>query len=565
MMRSTRLGLLGLFALLTGRAAPAAAQRDTLPLRPAFRLIDRYAERMMLNAGTPGMSLALVDKSGLITVRSYGYADIARKIRVTPATRFEIGSISKSFTAIALMQLRDEKKFDPSKPARSYLPWFTPSSRWRPVTGHDLLTHTAGLPADRDDIPSSRAQAYMARERSLGSAPGKRWAYSNIGFQVMGVLLEGLEHRAYPDIIRDRILTPLGMASTEAEFTNATRPHLAVGYLPLHDDRPSRPGDPLVEGSWIEYGSGDGAVVSNSTELGTYLTMLLNRGQGAHGRVLSEAGYTALMTPHALTERGGDHYGYGMFLGSLDSLPVFWHSGGMIGYTSYLIGIPSLGIGAVAFVNGPGEPDDVARFALEALTAAGRGDSLPDLPVTTLPWEVKDAAEYAGRFVSASGDSLVFAASGDSLLLVRGAQRDLLLRHGGDSFLGPAPEFALYPIRFGRGPEGVTEVWYGGDWYAGARYKGPRRFTVPKEWKAYTGHYRIMQPWEPSFRIVVRKGRLWWIGPGGNEEPLTPTGPASFRVGEAGSPETLRFDAVADGQALRATFSGMAYYRYFAP
>jgi hypothetical protein len=178
---------------------------------------------------------------------------------------------------------------------------------------------------------------------------------------------------------------------------------------------------------------------------------------------------------------------------------------------------------------------------------------------------VTGAADYAGRFVAPNGDSLVFASSGDSLLLVRGERRDLLLRDGTDSFLGPTPDFALYPIRFGRGPAGVTEVWYGGEWFAGERYRGPRQFTAPKAWQAYTGHYRIMQPWEPNFRVVLRKGGLWWIGPEGNEEPLTPTGPGSFRVGEAGSPETLRFDEIADGQALRATLSGMAYYRFFTP
>ncbi len=561
--KRTRALLLG--TLLAASATPAAAQHDTLSLRPAFRLIDRYAEQVMQSEGTPGLSLALVDKQGVITVRSYGYADVARRAPVTPATRFEIGSISKSFTTIALMQLRDEGRFDPSQPIRRYLPWFTPASRWRPVTGHDLLTHTAGLPADRDDIPSSRAQAYVARERTLGSAPGKRWAYSNIGFQVMGAVLERLERRPYPEIIRTRILEPLGMTGTEAEFTNATRPRLAVGYLPLYDDRPARPGDPLVEGTWIEYGSGDGSIVASSTELGAYLTMLLNRGQGPRGRVLSEAGYTALMTPYALTARGDDHYGYGMFLGTLDSLPVFRHSGGMIGYTSYLIGVPSLGIGAVAFVNGPGEPGDIARFALRTLAAASRGDSLPELPEVRPPWQVTDPTAYAGRFVSPDGDSLEFVASGDSLLLVRGDRREPLLRHGTDSFLGPSPDFSIYPIRFGRGPKGVTEAWYGGDWFAGESYRGPRRFTVPKEWQAYIGHYRIMQPWEPNFRVVVRKGRLWWIGPEGNEEPLTPTGAGSFRVGEPGSPETLRFDDIADGQALRATFSGMAYYRFFAP
>lgn len=564
-MRSTPPVMLAVTGLFLAAAAPATAQLDTLSLRPAFRLIDRYAAQMMQGANTPGLSLALVDRSGVITVRSYGYADIGRRIPVTPATRFEIGSISKSFTAIALLQLRDEGKFDPSRPVRDYLPWFTPASRWRPVTSHDLLTHTAGLPADRDDIPSSRAQAYLARERTLGSAPGSRWAYSNIGFQVMGVVLETLTKQRYPDIIRTRILEPLGMTGAAAEFTNETRPRLAVGYLPLYDDRPARPDDPLVEATWIEYGSGDGAIVANSTELGAYLTMLLNRGDGPRGRVLSEAGYTALMTPHARTERGGDHYGYGMFLGTLDSLPVFYHSGGMLGYTSYLIGVPSLGIGAVAFVNGPGDPDDVARFALQALAAAASGGSLPELPPIISPAHVDEPGRFAGRFLAPNGDSLLFMASGDSLFLVRGDRRDLLLHYGETSFLGPVPDFGLYPIRFGRTAEGVTEVWCGEAWYAGEHYTGPRRFVTPKEWRAYEGHYRIMQPWEPDFRIVLRKGQLWWIGPDGAEEPLTPTGPRTFRVGEAGSAEVLQFADVVDGGALRATLSGMAYYRYFAP
>ncbi len=108
-------------------------------------------------------------------------------------------------------------------------------------------------------------------------------------------------------------------------------------------------------------------------------------------------------------------------------------------------------------------------------------------------------------------------------------------------------------------------MWYGGKWFPGERYAGPRRFTPPREWQAYEGHYRIMQPWEPDFRVVLRKGKLWWIGPDGGEEMLTPTGPRTFRVGETGSAEVLQFADVVDGQALRATLSGMAYYRYFVP
>ncbi len=560
--------ILSLLVAGSAAAAPLGAQageRDTLGLRPSFRLIDRFVAQQMQSQNTPGLALALVDRMGTITVRSYGYEDLEQRTPVSPATRFQIGSISKSFTAIALLQLADEGRFDPGRPVQKYLPWFTPVSRWRPVTGHDLLTHTSGLPADRDDIPSSPAQGYMVRERVPGSAPGARWAYSNIGYQVLGQLLESIEGKPYSEIIRQRVLDPLRMTASEARFTHETRMFLARGYRHLHDDRPARRADPLVPAEWVEYGSGDGSVVSNAGDMGAYLGMLLKGGQGGQGVILTPQAYTSLMRPWAKTEGGGDDYGYGLFLGTLSGRLVFWHSGGMLGYSSYLIGEPALGVGAVVFVNGPGSPGRVARFALQALSAAMRGESLPPIPEPRPATSIEQPEQYAGVYRSAAGESLVFVAAGDSLLLVRGTRRDPLERFEEDAFLGPVPDFRLFPIRFGRDSQGVTEVWYGGDWYAGARHSGSPPPAAPRAWQAFVGHYRIMQPWEPSFRVVIRRGALIWIGPDGAEESLTPMAPREFRVGEDGSPERLRFEDVVDGRALKAVYSGMAYYRFFAP
>jgi CubicO group peptidase (beta-lactamase class C family) len=551
---------------LAGLAAPLPAQtHDTLGLRPAFRLIDRYAAQMMQEWGTPGLALALVDRAGVMTVRTYGYADLDRRLPVTPATRFEIGSISKSFTVISLLQLADEGKFDPKAPVTRYLPWFTPKTRWRPLTSHDLLTHTSGLPGDRDDVPSSLAQAYLARERTLGSAPGAHWAYSNIGFQVMGAVLEKLDQKPYSQSITDRILKPLGMTHTEAQFTHTTRPTLAVGYQQLYDDRPSRPDDPLVVAPWVEYGSGDGSIVSTAGDMGIYLTMYLNQGRGPNGVLLPEARIRTMLQPFAETGRDQDHYGYGMFLGQLDGRALFYHSGGMLGYSSMLMGEPSLGIGVAALINGPGSPGAVARFALRAIGAAMRGDSLPRLSDPAEPYQVEQPALYAGTFTSAGGTRLTFEAAGDALLLVDGAARTALMPNDTHSFLGPRDRFPLFPIRFAGDSTGMAEAWYGGEWYTGERYHGPRSFTAPAAWQAYPGHYRIMQPWEPNFRIVLRKGALWYISPDGSEEPLTQIGPSEFRVGEPNSAERLSFGNVVEGKALTATFSGMQYFRYFVP
>jgi CubicO group peptidase (beta-lactamase class C family) len=521
--------------------------------------------QMMQESGTPGMALALVDRAGVMTVRTYGYADLDRRIPVTPSTRFEIGSISKSFTVISLLQLAEEGKFDPQAPVTRYLPWFTPKTKWRPVTSHDLLTHTSGLPADRDDVPSSLAQAYLARERTLGSAPGTHWAYSNIGFQVLGAVLGTLDGKPYSQSITDRILKPLGMTQSEAQFTHATRPTLAVGYESLYDDRPSRPGDPLVVAPWIEYGSGDGSIVSTAGDMGVYLTMYLNRGRGPNGLLLPEARIQLMLHPFASTGRGDAHYGYGMGLGDLDGHPIFLHSGGMLGYTSILMGEPGFGIGAVAFVNGPGSPGAVARFALRAIGAAMRGDSMPRLPDPERAYQVNDARLYAGSYASPSGGKLTFEASGDSLILVDGPARSALMPYATRAFLGPRDRYPLFPLTFAGDSNGMAEVWYGDQWYAGERYHGPRTFSAPAAWQAYPGHYRIMQPWEPNFRIVLRKGALWYVAPGGNEEQLTQIGPNEFRVGEPNSAERLSFGTVVEGKALTATLSGMTYFRYFVP
>jgi CubicO group peptidase (beta-lactamase class C family) len=551
--------------LQAGASALHAQARDTVGLRPAFRQIDLFVSRSLQQHGTPGLSLALVDRRGLITARTYGYADLERFRPVERGTRFEIGSISKSFTALALMQLADSNRFNPALPVTQYLPWFTPSNRFTPITGHHLLTHTAGIPGDRDEIPSSRAQAYLARERTVATAPGSYWAYSNIGYQVLGVLLESLTGQRYADVIRQRILHPLGMDGAAAEFTNADRTNLAVGYQPMHDDRPARPGDPLVVAPWLEYGSGDGAIVASATDLGKYLTMLLNGGRGPDGRLLSERGFQRLMAPAAKIGDGGDAYGYGFFLGKLDGRPVFDHSGGMVGYSSYLIGDPSQGIGVVAFVNGPGEAGAVARFALRSLGAAMRGDTLPAIPEAGDPFQVSRATRFVGEFTSPDGQTLRFETGGDSLYLIDGGGRAALEQVSAGSFLGPRDRYPLYRFQFSGDSAGMTEVAYGGDWYASARYRGPRTFTAPAEWRSYVGHYRIMQPWEPNFRVVLRKARLWVVSPDGDEDPLTPVGPREFRIGGPQSAERLVFGNIVDGQALTATWSGMPYFRFFTP
>ena len=111
----------------------------------AYQRLDEFIARHMNETGAPGMTLALADRKGLLRTSQYGFADVKAGLKVQPETLFEIGSISKSFVAIAILQLADEGKLDLSKPVKDYLPWLKVESSYAPFTTHHLLSHTAGL------------------------------------------------------------------------------------------------------------------------------------------------------------------------------------------------------------------------------------------------------------------------------------------------------------------------------------------------------------------------------------------------------------------------------------
>jgi CubicO group peptidase (beta-lactamase class C family) len=546
-------------------SAPAAAQKGVVRFEQAYERLDAYVAQEMQAEGTPGLALALTNRDGLLRVATYGFADIKTRAPVTPQTRFEIGSISKSFTAISLLQLHDEGRFDPKAPVSKYLPWFSIRSKYTPVTSHDLLSHSGGLPRDRDDIPSSLYQAIAVRERETGYAPGAKFAYSNIDYQILSYLLESIEGKPYAEIIQKRLLDPLGMTSSAAQLTSATRSILATGYVPLYDDRPSRRSDPLVEGTWGEYGAGDGSIVATPADLAAYLRMLLNRGAGPKGRILSEQGFQ-LLIQRVIKDGDNSYYGYGLDIGEKDGHTIISHSGGMIGYSTRLEGDLDDGLGAIVFVNGPGDPGHVAEYALALLRAALHEKELPPVPGRETSTRIANAADYAGTYSTADGKQLTLVAESESLVLVRDNQRIPLERSSDDSFLVGHPDFPLFPVVFGRDKDKkVVEAFYGSDWYTNSHYAGPRSLEVPPEWAPYPGHYRTQDPWLSNFRVVLSKGKLWLAYVEGNEEELVPLSPGLFQIGVEPTAERLQLDTVIEGKAQRAILSGKAFYRTFTP
>jgi D-alanyl-D-alanine carboxypeptidase len=242
------------------------------------------------------------------------------------------------------------------------------------------------------------------------------------------------------------------------------------------------------------------------------------------------------------------------------------HTGGMVAFSSALDVDVTSGVGAFASVNANlrgYRPVAVTKYAIDLFNASLDGKKLPDPPAPPpSPDEVKNAAEYAGEYTSPNGKKLVLVAEGEKLMLVHAGRRIVLERAGGgDRFIVKHPDFETYLLGFLRENRAVTEAFYGPDWYAGARYTGPRTFESRKEWEGYAGHYFNDSAWYGDTRIVYRKGRLFIEG----VQQLLARPDGKFALGDLEGPDWLSFESIVDGRAMRLNYSGIIFRRMFTP
>ncbi|CAN5601501.1 hypothetical protein BH23CHL2_BH23CHL2_21240 [soil metagenome] len=528
-----------------------------------FDLIDTAVQRQMERDQIPGLSLAITSREGLIYQQTYGRASLETGDPVRPDHLFEFGSIGKSFTCIVLLQLVDEGRLVLDAPVTDYLPWFEVQSEFEPITLDHLMTHSAGIIRGTDFPADPRYEVWALRETRAVSPPGRRFHYSNVGYKALGLVLERVTGQTYGDLVRTRILEPLGMTDTDPTITHETRRRLVTGYQPFYDDRPWQRGHGHAPAAWFETNTADGCIAGTATDLASYLRMLMNGGAGPRGRILSESSFAAITASHINDNDPADAvYGYGLHVFTDDGRRYLGHGGGMVGYRSRMIADLTAGFGLVTLINGPGRQGPIISFVFDTLYAASQDEPLPELPPVFEPTRVESAADYAGVYRSES-DSIGVRARNDKLLLARDGEEFPLEPRDNDTFVVPHPDFDLFLLHFDRDEDGaITSAVHGARrWLAPGQATTPVEF--PEEWRSLAGHYRCHNPWETNFRIILRDGELILVLPDGLELPLAPGGDGVFRVGEDDSPEFIRFDTIVDGEAWRANYSGCDYYRFF--
>ena len=436
----------------------------------------------------------------------------------------------------------------------------------RPITIAHLLSHTAGIVAGIDATPEAAFQVWALRELPRFSRPGERFHYSNVGYKALGLVLEAVEGRPYRDVLRTRILDPLGMSATEPAITHAMRSRLAVGYDYLHDDRIGHAGAELAPATWLETGTADGSIASTATDMCVFVRALLSGGRTPAGALLAGRSFDRMTSGHAHDPDGGE-YGYGLSIHTVDGRRFVGHGGGMVGYAAGMETDPEAGLGAVVLQNAMNlSPMALARTVIRILRDGRDGTPAP-------PGTSAHAAD-SGRGIACRDLRVRRAGHRTDRDRRRGAD-DSPPRPGGRT--GGARGGSLprrrttlstgFPSASSARRRGAPELWHGGRRYVRAGATA-RRLPEPRdELRAIAGHYRSHNPWTTNFRVQLRGDRPWLFfasAPDGfaAEQELEPLADGSFRVGDdPGNPESLRFDTVVGGRALRAWLSGCPYYR----
>jgi len=331
----------------------------------------------------PGISVAVVTHGQVALAQGYGLSNVATGAPVEADTRFDIGSVTKTFTALGVLLLYQESlgtshPLDLSAPISEYLhnaPTFKLPRRWSHVTTMELLNMTSGITNVGDAKPWPAKLQSIARDPLL-FAPGTKSSYSNTNFDLLGELIEQRTGESYGTFIQEQVLEPLGMSQTQELGQSATVPNQAVGYdAPRHGRWPKAD---MLNGSAMYAASG---MVSTAQDMATYMTALLS------GRLLDPATYALMWTSKPTPQYGLNTsskavYGLGWDTAIDTSAgPTVVTKGGEVpGYVSELILHPNSDSGVFVSINtnplGSPHPNSVTALEVaESVYAATRTGS----------------------------------------------------------------------------------------------------------------------------------------------------------------------------------------------
>ncbi|MBP6690312.1 MAG: beta-lactamase family protein [Hyphomonadaceae bacterium] len=548
----------GAAAIAVGGAAEAATRSSGggRAHRTALSALSRYADQHVRDWGLPGMTICVVDRDGYAGFITTGYADVGRRTPIGPDHLFQIGSISKVFTALTLYSLNQEGKLSPNARLRQVLPNVAVANA-EAVTLQHMLNHTSGLPGNAPATPDGGLWS--------GFTPGEHWHYSNTGYELLSRAIAQADGKLFHESVEARVMAPLGMTHSHAAIRSGDRDRFAQGYETLYADRPAfRPG-PIAPAPWVNVESGAGCIAATSGDMAFFLRYLIELAQGRGGPVLSDASAAQFMANPAAAPEWSEtaKYGNGLARLSIEERDYLHHTGGMVSFSSSMHVDVEAGIAAYASSNiGVSlnyRPRDVSLYACRLFRSARDGAAAPDPAPTRTT--VNDPAKFVGVYTAASGDTFEIQAEGSNQIAMHNNGASSRMQSlAGPFFACSDARFVTTGLLFEAEGEDVARAWADGVEFV----RGPVRTyqePPPAELQRLAGIYDSDDRWSGPVWVIARSGKLWL----NNADPLFQLPDGSWRPGtDEWIPERIRFDGYVNGRPTRLLVSGAPFVRRFS-
>ena len=463
--------------------------KTDLPLSPPEKLVDIFFNSV-IKENNPGAAILIAKEGKIIYEKAYGYADVENKIPVNINTKFRIGSITKQFTAAAILKLQEKGLLNVNDPLSKYIPDFP---RGNEVKIYNLLTHTSGIHSytnDPDFIKTVEAEIKpedlvdQIKKYNYEFNPGDKWEYNNSGYFLLGYIIEKVSGMSYGEFLKQNLFDPAGMKNTGVHSSHIKLENEAVGY--------SYENNNVTKSiNWdMSRAGGAGSIYSTVEDLFHWNEALFN------GKILSKESLEAAFTPAEIKDGINTHYGYGWFINENRGLKTISHSGGLQGFNSDLTRFVGENFTEVVLLNClptlPGFDASSAGAKIAEFYLWPKMKNLETLEVNknVSPISYKD---YDGQYEYPGGQIMTITAEGDKLFAqLSGQDKFEIFPKNESEFFWKIVDAQITFIRDEKGIVTHAIHHQGGQEFKAPRMEPKTEIKVdPGIYDAYTGEYNM--------------------------------------------------------------------------
>ncbi|HEX8183089.1 MAG TPA: serine hydrolase [Blastocatellia bacterium] len=548
---------LALVPLLNRSTLWASEPATAKDYAPAIEMLERFIAREMAAKQLPAISIALVDDQQVVWAKGFGFANPKDKSPATADTVYRVGSVSKLFTDIAIMQLVEQGKIDLDAPVTRYIPDFSPRNPFgKLITLRQLMSHRSGLARESpvgnyfDPTEPSLARTVASLNKtSLVYAPEARAKYSNAAIATAGYVLERLQKQPFAEYLKRAVLDPLGLTRSSFEPAPEINKSLARAFMWTIDGR-------VFDAPTFQLGiSPAGSMYTTVTDLARFMSALFAGGRGANGRLLKPETLEQMWAPQFAPAGQRTGFGIGFHLATVEGHRQVGHGGAIYGFATSLEAMPDDKLGVVVVTtkdSANAVTNRIANIALKAMLAVGEGKPVPK-PETTSPIDPDYARRISGRYVKGDKGIDLIESGGHLSALSTSGGEPVRLRAMGDALI--VDDLLGYGQRISvRG----DELMAGGDTFK--RVATGKPAPAPRQFKGLIGEYG----WDHDILYILeRDGKLWALIEWFEFDPLEQVSENVFKFPGRGlyDGEQLVFKRDAGGRATEVEAANVVFKR----